>query len=81
MIAWIANAASGLWLKAAAAAAVLAAIAGIYLSIRKGGRDAERADNAIRTTKAVQESHEVDSRVDAATPVELERLRNKWTRG
>lgn len=60
-----------------------AAVLGIIIAIgkiRQSGRDAEKADEVLRIDKERKVSNEIDQRVDAAGPTELERLREKWTR-
>lgn len=71
---------TGLWGKLAAAAAIAGAVLLAVLKIRQGGRDAERAAAAARATDMRRKGDEVENRVDAAGGVELDRLRDKWTR-
>lgn len=71
---------SGLWAKLALAGAFVVGIIIAIGAIRKGGRDAEKADEVVRIDKERKVANEIDQRVDAAPPDELERMRDKWTR-
>lgn len=79
MIAWISRLATGLWIKVAGAAAALAFLASVYLSIRRAGRDAERAAAQARALRNVEKRNEVDRAV-AREPDPAGRLRDKWSR-
>lgn len=58
------------------AAAILAF--GAWL-IRKGGRDAEKADQVRRNEVSRQKAEDVERRVDRADDSERQRLRDRWT--
>jgi hypothetical protein len=79
MIAWVARLASGIWIKVAGAAVALGLLVTVYLSIRKSGRDAERAAAQARVLRNVEKRNEVDRTV-AREPDPAGRLRDKWSR-
>jgi len=45
------------------------------------GKAAAKAEATLKTLQQAKEARNVENRVDGADPVELERLRRKWTRG
>lgn len=72
---------SGLWAKVAFAGAFIGLVLLACLKLIGVGRKAERADTLERVTQQAKEARDVENRVDGAGAAELERLRNKWTRG
>lgn len=61
---------SGAWLKAAGALVALAMAAGVLLAVRKGGRDAQRAEDATRALDRTQDANA--AREQASRPVTQE---------
>ena len=62
----------------------IAIVGGILLAIGKlkqAGRDQERAEQAARNEETRRQANETRSHVDGASDAELERMRDKWTRG
>ncbi len=58
---------SRVWVWVAGAAAALAMLGGVFLSIRKGGKDAARAEAAIDVGRRTREA--TQARVEGAKPV------------
>lgn len=67
MITWATGLASKVWLWLAGAAAAAAVLAAAYASIRRGGRDAERADVAVDVAKRTRIA--TQARIEAMKPV------------
>ena len=65
--AWVSAKLSAVWLWLAGVAAALAVLAGVYASIRRGGRDAQRGDDAISVIRRSQKAGQ--ARAEAAKPV------------
>lgn len=61
------------------ALAALGAVTAVLAGARTAGRNAQRVEDAKRTVEAVNARQEVDTRVDAASDAERERLRRKWS--
>lgn len=72
---------SGLWGKVVFGAVFVGLLALACLKLIGIGRKAERAEATERVNQQVKEARDVENRVDGAGADELERLRNKWTRG
>lgn len=66
-VAWVSAKLSAVWLWLAGVAAALAVLASVYASIRKGGRDAQRGDDAISVARRSQEAGQ--ARAEATKPV------------
>lgn len=81
MIAWALAKLAPLWGKIVLIAGAVAAVLGALAMVRKGGRDAERADNAVRTVEDIARARGVEESVDALPDrVVSERLRRRWGR-
>ena len=72
---------TGLWGKAAFAAAFVGLLLVAAFRLIGIGRKVERGAVAERINEQVKEARDVENRVDGADAGELERLRKKWTRG
>lgn len=58
----------------------VALLAVAYWKIFTAGKASARAEQAAGAKKMKDKADAVEMRVDAAPPVELDRLRSKWTR-
>lgn len=58
---------AGLWVKIGVVLVGLAALAGAYAAIRKGGRDAQRLDTAIDVAKRTRIA--TQARIEASKPI------------
>lgn len=70
----------GIWGKIAAAAAIVFGVLVLVGKIMAAGRDKERLAQAKREFDMRRKGDEVERRVDAAGPTELDKLRDRWTR-
>ena len=59
--------------------AVTALLTALFVA-RQGGKSAQRAEDAEKTLKSVEDAREADRIIDAADRSERDRLRTKWTR-
>lgn len=71
---------SGIWGKVVFVAAFMGLLALAALRLIGMGRDQEKNKANTTALKQAKEAGDVENRVDAAGPDELERLRSKWTR-
>ena len=70
MSAWLAAKLAGAWAWLVGAAAALAIATGAYLAIRKGGKDAARAEAAVDVAKRTRMA--AQARVEAMRPITKE---------
>lgn len=70
MTAWLAAKLAGAWTWVVGAAAAVAIAAGAYAAIRKGGRDAARAEAAVDVAKRTRMA--AQARVEAMRPITKE---------
>ena len=56
------------------------AVAGVLLSVRNAGRQAERIENLQSTMKAVRQKNAIENHIAGADSNERKRLRAKWMR-
>lgn len=57
------------------------AVLGVLFMVRKGGGDAEKADNAKNTISMQGKAHDAETKVDAMpTSAVIDELQSKWTR-
>lgn len=81
MIAWALAKLAPLWGKIVLVAGAVAAVLGALAMVRKGGRDAERADVAKRTLEDVARANEVGADVGRMPAADARRrMSERWTR-
>ena len=81
MIAWALAKLAPLWGKIVLIAGAVAAVLGALAMVRKGGRDAERADVARRTLEDVARANEVREDVDRVPDADVTgQLFKRWGR-
>ena len=81
MMLWLGRMLAPIAGKLMAVLAILAAVAGAVAAVRRGGRDAERADVAKRTLEDIARANEAEHAVDAMSDNAVsERLRSRWGR-
>lgn len=71
---------TGLWGKVVLVGAFIGLLALAALKLIGIGRDKERYAASTKALQQATEAHDVEARVDAAGPDELDRMRGKWTR-
>lgn len=68
------------WLVVAGWLAALASVAGLLLSVRRGGENAVKNQDLQKTLNEVKVSEETRTEVNSLSDSQLDKLHDEWTR-